>query len=300
MTVLVGILCEDGVVIGSDSAMASSPIPGQITMGREEGQVLKIEIIDGQIITAMTGNVGLGQRCNDQIANIFRELKRPFQAPKLVPGIGAVGTPIQQMLMNQISPTKVPFNEISPVEVGRTIAQLVINDFRRTQSALQMNNPQHGWGMGALLAFVKGDTPYLIEFDAAQFHPEFKGQPDPQRGDRVWRGVSMGSGQPIADTFLAHAYRMLFGSSTPRVDRAKLAVVWTVDHVKRYNTGLIGGKIQLAVLQKVKGEWTAHHEDVGQAEQQMKELEEYISGFGKKSLETSGAADLHAAIDKEN
>jgi hypothetical protein len=32
-----------------------------------------------------------------------------------------------------------------------------------------------------------------------------------------------------------------------------LAVAWTVDHVRRYNVGLVGGKLQLAVLEKRNG-----------------------------------------------
>jgi hypothetical protein len=120
-------------------------------------------------------------------------------------------------------------------------------NFQRTQTTLQASN---GWGLGALFAFAQADTPHLIDFDPVQFHPELKGMPDPQRGDedRIWRGVPMGGGQQLADAFLAHAYRILFAGKVPTIDRAKLAVIWTIDHVSRYNIGLVGGKPQLAVL----------------------------------------------------
>jgi hypothetical protein len=217
MTVLVGILCSDGVVIGTDSAAASSPVPGQVVM--EYPGVLKIELVGEDIITATTGAVGLSQRFNEQAGAIFRFLKTAYQPPQIVQGVGFIGTPIQQILAGQVPQGQIPLNVLSPIAVGRTISQLAINDFKSTQSALQ-SVANHGWGFGALLAFVKDDTPHLIEFDQVQFHPELKGMPDPARGDRVYRAVSMGVTQPMSDPFLAHAYRVLFGETIPTIERA--------------------------------------------------------------------------------
>jgi hypothetical protein len=56
----------------------------------------------------------------------------------------------------------------------------VIGDFRGTQSMYQNQN---GWGLGALVALAKDGKPELIECDPVQFHPELKGQPDPERTD---------------------------------------------------------------------------------------------------------------------
>lgn len=58
MTVLVGILCKDGVVIGADSAAT-------FTAGQTrtiEQATKKIEIVDGRVIVASSGPGGLGQR----------------------------------------------------------------------------------------------------------------------------------------------------------------------------------------------------------------------------------------------
>lgn len=82
-----------------------------------------------------------------------------------------------------------------------------------------------------------------------------KSLPDPARGDqdRIWRCATWGAGARMADAFLAHAYRLLFGGKVPTVARAKLVVAWTIDHVRRYNTGMVGGKLQLGVLEKING-----------------------------------------------
>jgi hypothetical protein len=299
MTVLVGILCSDGVVIGTDSAAASSPVPGQIVMEHQDLGALKIELIASDAITAITGSVGLAQRFDHQVRAVFEALKQPFQPPQIVPQVGIIGSPIQQVLFNLVPPNQIPLNVLDPVAIGRIVPQIIISDFKTTQSALQ-GLPNHGWGLGALLAFVKNDTPHLIEFDQVQFHPELKGMPDPARGDRVYRAVSMGITQPMSDPFLAHAYRVLFGETTPTIERAKLVVAWTVDHASRYNPGGVGGDLQLAVLEKIKGTWTAHHADTGEVEQQVQALEQHITEFSHRQrpdIAAGAAIDVHGALE---
>jgi 20S proteasome alpha/beta subunit len=67
MTVIVGILCSDGVVIGSDSAMAAGRASTGYTIQLEDSGVLKIEVIHNNAITAVTGAIGLAQRFNEKI-----------------------------------------------------------------------------------------------------------------------------------------------------------------------------------------------------------------------------------------
>jgi 20S proteasome alpha/beta subunit len=300
MTVIVGILCSDGVVIGSDSALAVGRV-GRYTIERQEGNVLKLEIIEGNVITAFTGAAGLAQRFNDQMGTTIRELRAKYVQPRLPTGAAPVGTPIQLILFskNLVQPGKIPYDEIGPVEIGRIVSQLTTDDFRRTPSVLQQQ-PSIGWGFGALLAFAIGDEPQLIDFDAVSFHPELKGVPDPNRGgqDRIWRCVSMGAGQTLADAFLAHSYRLLFGAQTPTINRAKLVVAWTIKHVVRYNPGLVGGELQLAILEKRKGVWEARYEDPGETEQQVDFLEGYISEFRERQNPETAAEASKVDVDK--
>jgi 20S proteasome alpha/beta subunit len=60
MTILIGMLCSDGIVIGSDSAYTAS--------NAIEKSGNKIDIIDNKIIVGIAGNVLLGQR----FANIVK------------------------------------------------------------------------------------------------------------------------------------------------------------------------------------------------------------------------------------
>ncbi len=66
MTVLVGVLCQDGVVIGSDSS-ATFSIGDFRTI---EQKVKKVEVVADDVILAGTGQVGLGQRFSAQVQSL--------------------------------------------------------------------------------------------------------------------------------------------------------------------------------------------------------------------------------------
>lgn len=68
MTALVGIYCQDGVVVGADSAATSALASGQPTV---EQPVMKIQIVDEKFIIAGTGAVGLGQRFTSIVRNLW-------------------------------------------------------------------------------------------------------------------------------------------------------------------------------------------------------------------------------------
>jgi 20S proteasome alpha/beta subunit len=68
MTILIGIKCKDGIIIGSDSSATFSS--GQIRT--IEQSTKKIEIIDDKIIIAGTGQIGLGQRFCNQVNQGWR------------------------------------------------------------------------------------------------------------------------------------------------------------------------------------------------------------------------------------
>ena len=102
MTLIVGILCSDGVVIGSD---------GLAVYGQEENRTIvqeypeKIEIIDNQIITAWTGEIGLQQRFNDTTESLWRRSGKDGIKKK------------------------------TSLDIGRMVSKDAIGDFRQTHLA---------------------------------------------------------------------------------------------------------------------------------------------------------------------
>ncbi len=95
MTVLVGILCKDGVVIGSDSSVTFGAAGGSTI----EQRARKIEIIEGSIILAGTGQVGFGQRFHHQISQGY---------------------------------TAKHYSNKSHIDIGKTMCQAAVTDFGTT------------------------------------------------------------------------------------------------------------------------------------------------------------------------
>lgn len=69
MTIIVGIRCTDGVVIGADSSVTFGPTSRQSTI--EQSTDRKIEIIGDQVIVAGTGFVGHQQRFTATVKELF-------------------------------------------------------------------------------------------------------------------------------------------------------------------------------------------------------------------------------------
>lgn len=238
MTVLVGINCSDGVVIGADGsatfAQGQRPTVEQVTQ--------KIRILDGRVILAGTGSIGLDQR--------FAEI-----------------------LEDQWSNQKV-FRKKSPSQGCVELSRAGLQNFDYT--GCDINNI----GYGCLLAFPCNNQTCLFEFSPDRFQPE-------QKDERIWY-VSMGSGQPIVDPFLA-LMRVVFWQEGPPTHRAgTFAVVWALEHAIRTNPGGINHPIQVAVLSRDSGDLRArlladdelqeHKENVAGAEQHLARYADIISG----------------------
>jgi len=137
MTVIVGVLCNDGVVIGSDSSATFGDSSHQTV----EQQTRKIEIV-GDIIVAGTGSVGLQQR----FIGIVDKHKRLFA-------------------------------DKAPQVAANEICKLARDDFLSTGAAqnAQVGNRTFPWfEYGALVAWAHHGTPVLVEFSVGAFQPEFK------------------------------------------------------------------------------------------------------------------------------
>jgi len=69
MTILIGVLCQDGVVVGTDSSATF----GASQVRTIEQPCKKIGIIDDHIIITGTGQIGLGQRFTEIVDTYWRQ-----------------------------------------------------------------------------------------------------------------------------------------------------------------------------------------------------------------------------------
>jgi 20S proteasome alpha/beta subunit len=199
LTVLVGVLCKEGIVVGADSAATSCVGPHKII---EQPTTKKIEIIDNRFIVAGTGPVGLQQRLVHTITNLAIDRK-----------------------LNS--------DRVDGISAARQISKSMIEDMRSTYMPLGR--------FGALVAYPIGKLFHLCEFDQELFQPELK-TPD------LWY-VSMGSGQPITDPFLAFIREIFWtDGKPPSLQDGIFATVWAIQHAITVNPGGINEPIRIATL----------------------------------------------------
>jgi hypothetical protein len=213
VTIIVGVRCTDGVVIGADSMATSSAGPQRLIQILSDD---KINIIGGKVIVACTGAVGLSQRFRDVVKAAWDPPKKLFQK--------------------------------SCDECVREISRTTLQDFEHT--GVQRQAPhQGGLQFGSLMAAPLDGAAQLIEFGTLDFQPEIK-------RDRL-HFVSMGSGQVLADPFLAFISRVLWDGKPPEVQIGAFGLYWVLSHTIQYAPGGVGKPIKIAVLKKERGEWVA-------------------------------------------
>ena len=242
MTVLVGVLCRDGVVIGADTSATS--VQGQLRT--VEQPTHKIEIVAGRTIVAHSGSVGLAQR---------------FTA-----------------LVQKASDGRLFSNEKSPIEIGKTLCRMSLDDFQQTGVGVPVN-------FGALVAFSAESRLNLCELEMGTLQPELKSA-------KGLLYVSMGSGQMICDPFLGLQRRIFWkDGEPPRLSEGVFATVWTLQHAVDVNPGGIKEPIEVAVLERIKGSVVARQldsDDLSEHLNNIEDLEQYISQYPSQK----GRADV--------
>ena len=133
MTVLVGILCKDGVVIGADSA--STFVAG--TLRTIEQPTTKIEIISGSIILAGTGAIGMKQRFAHIVEECWAE--RKFQKDAVT-----VSTLLSKLARNNFAETQAPRGTFGALLAFPVHKKLSLCEFDLTDFQPELKTP-HMW-----------------------------------------------------------------------------------------------------------------------------------------------------------
>lgn len=225
MTVIVGILCKDGVVMASDSA-ATFGGNGMMTIGQQN--MRKVFKINDHILYSGTGAVGIAQLIAECVKNLWD--KNNIKAPA-ASAMNVIGLEINRIVRPYLE-TAVMQRQITG-EANQSICK-------------------------SMIALPVAKELCLFNFDM---------NGSPEHATKELPFISLGSGQMIADPFLALLKRVLWNTTEPTVAEGRLVAVWTIDHVRRTNAGGVGGGIQLATLNK-NGTSTPTVEMVTEAEVQ--------------------------------
>lgn len=216
MTLIIGIQCHDGVVVGADGAATL----GALGMRTVRQPVRKLTIIDGRVIVGVSGPVGLGQRYVHEVETLWsgKKLsgKKPVEAMTVIRD--ALWTHAEKELK------------------AASVAAQVLGPQLAAQSALAH----------ALVAYPAAKEPCLIQFSE---------QCCPELADPNLPFVAIGIGQPIADPFLAFLREIFWPNRLPSVNDGIFATLWTLRHAIATNPGGVADPIQIAVLEKSGGDW---------------------------------------------
>jgi 20S proteasome alpha/beta subunit len=213
LTLIVGIVCSDGVVVASDSA-ATYGKEGVLTIGQQH--ITKIHKLAESMIFSSTGAIGIAQLIAQKTKKAWDEKDfASMTAPEEV--------------MNKI---------------GRGITDLVGPYLQTANFVRPLVGDASPSLCKTLVALPVRHKPCLFTFD-------FNGAPEQYTKELPF--VALGSGQPIADPFLAFLKRLVWGRTQPTLAEGRLAAAWTIDHVRLTNPGGVGGDIQLATLAATEG-----------------------------------------------
>jgi len=202
-----------------------------------------------------------------------------FPGNVIVAATGSVG--FTQRLHHHVD-AAVKGNVFKNMPVNECTANISKRMLTDLQSSMVQKHPHHGIGFGAIVAAPIKDEAFLVEYATTDFQPEIK-------KDKLFF-VSMGSGQQLADPFLAFVARVLWKGEAPNVDMGKFGVYWVLDHTIRLAPGGVGGPIKLATLRKVEGAWQAQEFDETQEQAQyITELESYLGKFALNTIEDAPA-----------
>lgn len=265
MTLIVGIRCADGVVIGADSAATFSTSTGQGTIVQS---VSKLRVLpDSPIIMGVSGSVGLGQLYADRV---------------------------QRSWTNDSS-----FRSGDVYRALRKLASDISSEAKKSIEAAQLMVPIVGNQLAASSCITESliALPVMNEAELIQCNQSGNGMV--QTVDLPY--VSIGSGQSLADPFLAFLRNIFWPNSVPKVVDGIFAITWTLVHAISVSPGGVAGPIQLAVLSKDEGnELSARllsEEEIGEHRQHVVDVEDYLRRFG--DYQSDGASELPEAPKEE-
>jgi ATP-dependent protease HslVU (ClpYQ) peptidase subunit len=246
VTLIIGIKCSDGIVVGSDGAVTLSVLG----LSTAQQPTKKLQFIKPDTILGVSGTVGIAQ----QMAGI---LKADIHAFKLADVLTELRSRIWDKLLKKEFEIAKAAREIHP---------------QMQQECLSCT----------LLALPVEGKPELISF--AESGGSFSASSD-------LPFIAIGSGQPIADPFLAFIRRIFWEKRIPTIADGIFAVWWTLHHAIKTSPGGVAEPKQIAVLEwkdTGKGKKVPQARELSEAElkehvEAVMRAEEHLRNFDRQA-----------------
>ncbi len=211
--------------------------------------VKKIQTMAGKFMIGVSGSVGVGQRIAGQIGQLFNSNKlnsvKSFQA--------------MQLIRQDLAPILMP--EIKYATEAVQLTGGVSRQWALTQTLLSASVD------GQLRLYCFGCT----------------GEPEEMTDSIPF--VAIGSGQNLADPFLAFIKTIFWKDSVPNRAEGVFATFWALHHAIRRNTGGVADPKQIVELYKDAQKNTVVKElepdELEETEENVKAAEDHLSQFKK-------------------
>jgi len=250
MTLIVGVKCNDGVVVGADGAATYGAL-GQRTILQP---TKKLSLIGDRFIVGVSGPIGLGQR----IVGVIEHLATS-----------------EEQTDKQVFESQDDSVPRKPVEAMRSVRQGLMPHIDEELRVAANAAPAIGQTLANQSAISHTLLAALVQRTPCLFHFDHQGAPEEVPDQLPF--ISIGSGQQIADPFLAFIRRIFWGTnSLPNLGDGTFAVLWTLLHAIQTNAGGVAEPVQIATLTRLgtkelsAAELVEHRENIQSAEDALK------------------------------
>lgn len=189
---------------------------GAATLGNVAGlrtvlqPMAKLSIVRQQVIVGVSGPVGLGQLYVDRVDHLWDSIREEF--------ISEVCRKLRSAFLQDAQVA------LQVASLARQVIGQIAQESAFTQT---------------LVALAPRRSPQLVQFD-------YQCSPEVATDDLPF--VAIGSGQGIADPFLAFLRRVFWKDTLPSLSGGIFAVMWTLLHAIETALGGISRPIQIATL----------------------------------------------------
>lgn len=238
MTLIAAMKCQNGIVMGADGAATLVASQDRLTIRQSVKK--KLCICQDQVIIGVSGDLGLGQRYTHELEELWRSKGLANLSPV------ACGVKIREAFWKHLE-----------------------MEFRAAELLARSTGRPYGLSVGAqaLVALGKSGEAVLLQFDG-------KGSPEVITEDLPF--ATIGSGQPIADPFLAFLRDAFWKNAPISVPDAIFAVLWTMRHAIDVNPGGLSDPIQIVVLEPDKKNRGYKAREL--SDKELEEHEQHIDG----------------------
>ena len=252
MTILLSILCKDGVVIGSDSMSTLGMVGTGVGVPNNKTVVLE------DLIVSCAGDDRLMSKFVLFLENNFHHYAEEFKDSSDV-----------YDLPNKISTEFSKYLYAHYEAMPEQIRNMILISIQQAP----------GFNFSAFIAFSWKGNHYLFSYCT-------KLLPAIVRDDGIWHQIR-GSGSSVASPSIHLVKKLLDINEKPDVNRGSLLCYWTIKHAIEVSSGGIGGNINIKILRKNGGKYQIEEGNIAEHESFLTDFYKHIHSYESISEHTA-------------